>query len=68
MVKNKQVLKNFYGKVIGTIETDEKGVQTLKDFYFKVLGKYYPDADITKDFYGKVVGKGNLLGTLIREK
>lgn len=60
----KEVIKDFYGKVMGTIETDGNK-QIAKDFYGKVLGTYDSSSNITKDFYGKIVGRGNLLAGLL---
>ena len=61
-------LKDFYGRVIGTIEEDSRGNKTIKDFYGRVQGKYDKNLNITKDFYGRVVGKGDLLTSLLPEK
>ena len=60
----KQLIKDFYGRVIGSID-DRGDKQIGKDFYGKVVGTYYPSSNLTKDFYGKIVGKGNLLSGLI---
>lgn len=65
MAVTKSVIKNFYGKVIATIETDERGNKTVKDFYGKVLGKYEASGDVTKDFYGRIIARGDATGTLI---
>lgn len=61
-------LKDFYGRVIGTIEEDSKGNKIIKDFYGRVQGKYDKNLNITKDFYGRVVGQGDLLTSLLSEK
>lgn len=64
MVKNRQTIKDFHFKVIGFIDTDEKGVQTARDSVLRVVGTYDPRTDITKDFYGRIVGRGNILSSL----
>lgn len=61
---DKQLIKDFYGKIIGSIE-DRGDIQIAKDFYGKVLGTYYKSSNLTKDFYGKIIGRGNLLSGLI---
>ena len=59
-------LRDFYGKILGFLESDADGNQRLRDFYGKILGTYDADADVTRDFYGTIVGRGNVLGTLLR--
>lgn len=66
-MKSETTLKDFYGKIIGFIETDEYGTQTIKNFYRQTLGWYYPKQNITRDFFQSVVGSGNLL-TLLLER
>jgi hypothetical protein len=62
-------LKDFYGRVIGIVETDPStGNKRLKDFYGRVLGNYEARFDLTKDFYGRVVGKGDILTSLLNTK
>lgn len=56
----REKIKEWTGKVIGTIETDTvTGDKTVKDFYGRVLGKYIKKLNVTKDFYGRVVAKGD---------
>lgn len=61
----KQIIKDFYGKIIGSMETQSNGDIIVKDFYGKILGKYDKANDVTKDFYGKILFKGNMAGSLI---
>ena len=58
-MKNKQIIRDFYGKIIGSIETDTQGNKTIRDFYGKILGRYNKKQDVTRDFYGKIVSKGD---------
>lgn len=60
----KEFIKDFYGKVIGSIET-MGNKQVARDFYGRVLGTYDPTTNMTKDFYGRVVSRGNTLTGLI---
>ena len=62
----KETLKDFYGRIIGTIETAANGDRTIKDFHGRILGKYEKARNVTKDFYGRVIGTGDLLTTLLR--
>ena len=39
-MSNKEPVRNFYGKIIGWIETANNGDKILRDFYGKILGKY----------------------------
>lgn len=65
MIKT-DLIKDYYGRIIGRIETDmSTNIQTAKDYYFRVLGRYYPRENVTKDFYNRVVGRGNQLTGLI---
>ena len=52
-------LRDFYGKIIGTIETDSAGNKTVRNFYGKVLGKYDKQKNVTTDFYGKILYRGD---------
>lgn len=61
----KELVKDFYGKILGSVETDEKGNKIARDFYGKILGKYRKDTDKTYDFYGKILSKGDITSALI---
>lgn len=61
----KTLIKDFYGKVIGSIEVKPDGTKIVRDFYGKVLGKYDPRHDATKDFYGRILFKGDQSGMLL---
>ena len=60
----KELIKDFYGKVLGSVETT--GTRKIaRDFYGKVLGSYDSKDDKTRDFYGKVITKGDTVVGLI---
>lgn len=62
----KQEIKDFYGRIIGYIETDvNTGKKTATDFYGRILGYYKKDLDITTDFYGRTLARGDVLSGLI---
>ena len=58
-------IKDWTGKVIGTLETKPNGDKTIKDFYGRVKGTYIKSLNMTKDFYGRPVGKGDQLMRLL---
>lgn len=65
----KEKIKDFYGKIIGYIVTDDKnGNKTAMDFYGRILGYYKKDLNITTDFYGRVVSRGDIITGLIYER
>ena len=68
MYTSKTPLRDFYGKIIGYIESDDEGNQMLRDFYGKILGKYEARSNITRDFYGTIIGRGNVLGILLQQE
>lgn len=62
---NKQIIKDWRGKIIGYIETDHQGNKVVRDFYRKVLGRYDKRADVTRDFYGRIIARGDQCGLLL---
>lgn len=64
----KEVIKNFYGQIIGSIETQSNGDKIAKDFYGKILGRYVKDQNVTKNFYGQIVAKGDITSALVWEE
>lgn len=61
-------IKDFYGRILGFIDTDERGNKTVRDFHFKILGKYDKANDVTRDFYGKVLAQGDQSSMLFNLK
>ena len=35
-----EVVREFSGKILGYIQTDNKGNKIVRDFYHKILGRY----------------------------
>lgn len=60
----KELVKDFYGRVMGSIET-QGTKQIARDFYGKILGTYNSTDDKTRDFYGRILTRGNTLMGLI---
>ena len=51
-------IKDFYGRVIGTVVEENNGDKTIKDFYGRPLGYYKKGRNVTTDFYGGLVASG----------
>lgn len=65
----KEYIRDFYGRILGSVETDDKGNKTVRDFYGKILGYYDKSNNVTRDFYKKIIGRGDQAVSLIyREK
>jgi hypothetical protein len=64
-MQQKEIVKDFYGKIIGYIVTDALGNKIVRDFYGKILGRYDKRTNLTKDFYGKIIAKGDRTNALL---
>ena len=62
---DREVIKDYSGKIIGYLEKQPNGDIIVKDFYCKILGRYDKAMDVTKDFYGKILFRGNMATALI---
>ena len=62
-----QTLKDGMGRIVATIETDDRGVQTIRTQLGRILGTYDPKTNMTRTFLGVIVGYGNLLRSLIEK-
>ena len=62
---DREVIKDFGGRILGYLEYQSNGDIIVKDFYFKILGKYDKASNTTKDFYGRILFKGNMAASLI---
>lgn len=62
---NRRVIKDFYGKILGSVEEDSRGDIIARDFFGKILGRYDKQMNVTKDFFGKIIGTGDLTSALI---
>lgn len=61
----KEFIRDFYGKILGSVETDNKGDKTVRDFYGRILGYYDKANNVTRDFYKKIIGRGDQAVSLI---
>lgn len=55
---NEETLRDFYGRIIGYVRTDQRGNKTYYDFQRRTVAKY--DGKQTRDFYGLILGSGDL--------
>lgn len=60
-----ETIRDFYGKILGYIETKVDGDKVARDFYKRILGYYKKSINATTDFYGRIIGKGDLTASLI---
>lgn len=67
-MSNREVIRDFYGRILGTITTDSTGNKVVRDFYGRIRGKYDKKANVTRDFYGKVIAKGDQSSALIPQR
>ena len=56
MASTKTQIRDFYGRIIGTIETDNFENKTARDFYGRIVGYYDKKLNVTRDFYKRIVG------------
>ena len=64
-MKTKQLIRDFAGRILGSVETEVNGNKIVRDFYGRLLGKYDKRADVTRDKYGRIVARGDQCGILI---
>ena len=65
---SKQSITAFGGKIIGYVESDNKGNKQVRDFFGKILGYYDKSTDTTRDFYGRIVSYGDtVMGLLYKD-
>lgn len=65
---DKEAIRDFYGRIIGWVETKPNGDKIIRDFYGKIKGRYDKQLNVTRDFYGKIIGRGDLTSSLIYSK
>jgi hypothetical protein len=65
IMSNKQTVRAFNGKILGTIETDSYGNKIVRNFYGKILGRYLKSLDVTRDFRGKTIARGDQSSLLL---
>ena len=61
-----EIIRVFYGKIIGKYQYQSNGDIVVRDFYNRILGYYIASRDVTTDFYRRVVAKGNAVAMLLK--
>ena len=64
-MEREEIVRDFYGKIIGKYQYQSNGDIVVRDFYNRILGYYIASRDVTTDFYRRVVAKGNAVGMLL---
>lgn len=63
-----EIIKDFYGRKLGTVTKSPNGDELVKDFYGRVVARYVKSQNVTKDFYGRIIAKGNVaVGLLYKD-
>ena len=60
----KEAIKDYYGKIIGYVETMSNNDKRVTDFYGRLLGYYRKYDNTTRDFYNRVVARGDNVAML----
>lgn len=55
----KEPVREFSGKIIGWVETENDGSQIVRAFSGKIIAKYDARFNVTREFSGKVLTQGN---------
>lgn len=59
------IIKDFYNRILGYIQTDAQGNKKAFDFYRRFLGTYNKQQNVTRDFYNRIVARGDAVVSLI---
>lgn len=63
-----ETLRDFYGKIIGYVQTTPSGDKVYRDFYRKIVARYIKASNRTIDFYGRIIGYGDIGTSLLYKK
>ncbi len=58
-------IKDWTGKLLGYVETDNQGNQKVKDWTGKLLGYYNAGDNTTREWNGRKIAEGNVAVSLI---
>lgn len=64
---NEEIIRDFYGRIIGYIQTQPNGDKIVRDFYRRILGRYNKATNTTRDFYGRIVTRGDQSSMLLHK-
>ena len=58
------LIRDFGGRIIGRVESDNKGNKITRDFGGAILNRYDAKMNVTRDFGGKVIARGDVSSSL----
>jgi len=61
-----EIVKDFYGRIIGKYEYQPNGDIVVRNFYNQILGYYIKSRNVTTDFYRRTIAQGNAVGMLLK--
>lgn len=64
---SKEYIRDFSGRVLGSVETDAKGNKVTRDFSGMILNKYDARHNVTRTFSGRVIAKGDISSSLRKD-
>ena len=67
-MNNVITIRDFKGKILGTIETKPNGDKIVRNFLGKILGRYDSKQDVTRNFLGKILARGDVSTMLLNLK
>ncbi len=60
-----EVIRDFYGRILGRIEIKPNGDRVYRDFYGRIVATYKKSMNKTTDFYGRIIGSGDIGSALL---
>lgn len=60
-----ETIKEYSGRILGTIETDGRGNKTVKSYGGRILGYYDASQDVTKEYGGRILFHGDMASALL---
>lgn len=61
----KEYVRDFYGRIIGSLERLPNGDVKARDVHGRILGTYAKALNVTKDEHGRIVARGDMTSALI---
>lgn len=61
----RELIKDYYGKILGSIETDTSGNKVAKDYFGLILGFYDKKSDTTQDRLRHIIARGDSVVSLV---
>lgn len=58
-MNNEEIIRDFYGRIIGYVQTEKSGDKIFRDFHRRILGYYDKKLNVTRDFYKRIIARGD---------